>query len=214
MTTIAPRRGAFITIEGLDGSGLSTQASLLKDWMEKQGLPAYVTKEPTTGPVGGLIRLVLAKRLSLSRSEADNDAVMALLFAADRTDHLATDITPKLEAGVHVICDRYYLSTFAYQSRSVDLAWLRTLHVRCARPDLTILLDVPPAVCCQRIAEHRWQVELYEQEAILEGVRKRYHEIAGLLRTEGHDIRIVAGDGGRSIAQVHAAIIEQVKSIL
>lgn len=213
MTKTAPRRGKFITIEGLDGSGLSTQADLLKDWFIKQGQPVYLTKEPTSGPVGGLIRLVLSKRLALSSSEPDNDAVMALLFAADRTDHLATGITPKLDAGVHVVCDRYYLSTFAYQSRSVDLAWLRTLHARCARPDLTILLDVPPAECCRRIAEHRWQVDLYEQEAILEGVRRRYHEIAALLRDEGHDIRVVAGDGSRSIPQVHAAIVEQVKTL-
>jgi len=214
MTKSAPRRGKFITIEGLDGSGLSTQAGLLGEWLRKQGQPVFVTKEPTSGPVGGLIRLVLAKRLHLSQSEADNDAIMALLFAADRTDHLATDITPKLNAGVHVVCDRYYLSTFAYQSRSIDLAWLRTLHARCARPDLTILLDVPPSVCCQRIAQHRWQVELYEQEQILEGVRRRYHEIAELLRREGHDIRIVPGDGGRSIAEVHALVVEQVKPLV
>ena len=173
---------------------------------------SVMPEAPGRPPVWTIV--VLAKRLALSQSEPDNDAVMALLFAADRTDHLATDITPKLDAGVHVICDRYYLSTFAYQSRSVDLAWLRTLHARCARPDLTILLDVSPKVCCQRIAEHRWQVELYEQEAILEGVRRRYHDIAAQLRSEGQDIRIVAGDGGRSIAEVHTSIVEQVKTLL
>jgi dTMP kinase len=207
-------RGAFITIEGLDGSGLSTQAGLLKDWMEAQGHTVYLTKEPTAGPVGGLIRLALGRRLALSESTADNDAIMALLFAADRMDHLATDIKPKLDAGVHVICDRYYLSTFAYQSRSVDLAWLRSLHARCIRPDLTILLDVPPHICCQRIAEHRWHVEIYEQEAILEGVRQRYHEIAALLRAERHDIRVVPGDGDRTIADVHKLITAQVRVYL
>lgn len=207
-------RGKFIVFEGLDGSGLSTQADLLKDWMEKQDLPVYLTKEPTAGPVGALIRLALGRRLSFSASNQDNDAIIALLFAADRMDHLATDIIPKLQAGVHVICDRYYLSTFAYQSRSVDLSWLRALHARCIRPDLIILLDVPPQVCCQRIAEHRWHVEIYENEATLEGVRQRYHDIAAQLRAEGHDIRVVAGDGKRSIAEVHAAILEQVRSIL
>ncbi len=210
----AKQRGMFITFEGLDGSGLSTQAGMLKDWMEKQGFSVYLTKEPTAGPVGGLIRLALGRRLELSPSTQDNDAIMALLFAADRMDHLATDIIPKLDAGVHVICDRYYLSTFAYQSRSVDLAWLRALHARCIRPDLMLLLDVPPDVCCQRIAEHRWHVEIYEQEAILAGVRQRYHEIAAQLRSEGHDIRVIPGDGGRTIKQVHAAIIEQVRSLL
>lgn len=206
--------GKFIVIEGLDGSGLSTQAGLLKDWMAEQGMAVYLTKEPTAGPVGGLIRLALGRRLSFSASNQDNDAIMALLFAADRMDHLATDIVPKLESGVHIICDRYYLSSFAYQSRSVDLAWLRSLHARCRRPDLMILLDVSPRVCCERIAEHRWHVEIYEQEAILAGVRQRYHDIASQLRAEGHDIRVVAGDNERSIEQVHAAIVEQVQTIL
>ena len=214
MDNNAKRRGEFIVFEGLDGSGLSTQASLLKEWMEKQGVAVYLTKEPTAGPVGALIRLALGRRLTFSSSNEDNDAIIALLFAADRMDHLATDIIPKLEAGVHVVCDRYYLSTFAYQSRSTDLAWLRSLHARCIRPDLTILLDVSPRVCCQRIAEHRWHVEIYEQEQILEGVRQRYHEIAGQLRGEGLDIRTVPGDGGRTIEQVRDAILEQVRPFL
>ena len=214
MARKANGRGKFIVIEGLDGSGLTTQAGLLEEWTERQGLSVYLTKEPTAGPVGGLIRLALGRRLNLSGSDVDNDAIIALLFAADRMDHLATDIVPKLEAGVHVICDRYYLSTFAYQSRSVDLAWLRTLHARCIPPDLTLLLDVPPRICCERIAEHRFHVEIYEDEVILEGVRRRYHDIAAQLRAEGHDIRLVPGDGQRSIADVHAAIVEQVKPLL
>ena len=214
MDTNMKRRGKFIVIEGLDGSGLSTQADLLKGWMEKQGMAVYLTKEPTAGPVGALIRLALGRRLALSPSDKDNDAIIALLFAADRMDHLSTDIIPKLEAGVHVVCDRYYLSTFAYQSRSMDLAWLRCLHAHCIRPDLTILLDVSPHVCCQRIAEHRWHVEIYEQEPILEGVRQRYHDIADQLRGEGADIRTVPGDGGRTIEQVRDAIVEEVASFL
>jgi dTMP kinase len=214
MENKAKQRGKFIVFEGLDGSGQSTQAGLLKEWMEKQGLSVYLTKEPTAGPVGGLIRLALGRRLTFSESTRDNDAILALLFAADRMDHLATDIVPKLEKGIHVICDRYYLSTFAYQSRSMDLPWLRDLHRYCIRPDVMLLLDVPASVCCQRIAEHRWHVEIYEQEAILEGVRQRYHEIAALLRTEGHDIRLVPGDSGQSIADVHSAVIEQVRLLL
>lgn len=207
-------RGQFIVLEGLDGSGLSTQAVLLKDWLVERQVPIYLTKEPTAGPVGALIRLALGERLKLSDSTADNDAVIALLFAADRTDHLATDIIPKLEAGVHVICDRYYLSTFAYQSRSMDLGWLRCLHTRCIAPDLTLLLDVPPAVCVDRIARHRWHVEIYESEAILEGVRERYHSVADVLRSEGQDIRVIAGGDGRTIADIQALILEQVRPFL
>lgn len=207
-------RGKFIVLEGPDGSGLSTQAALLKDWMKERGLPVYLTKEPTPGPVGALIRLALSGRLNLSASTKDNDAIMALLFAADRMDHLATDIVPKLEAGVHVICDRYYLSTFAYQSRSIDLDWLRALHARCIRPDVIILLDVPAHVSCERIKRNRWHVEIYENEAMLEGVLRRYHDIAGQLRKEGYDIRTLPGDGGLSIADVHASITEQVRPLL
>ena len=207
-------RGKFIVFEGLDGSGLSTQAGLLKDSMEKEGAAVYLTKEPTAGPIGAMIRLALGRRLIFSDADHSDDAIIALLFAADRMDHLSTDVIPKLEAGVHVICDRYYLSTFAYQSRSMDLEWLRCLHSRCIQPDLTILLDVSPKVSCQRIAEHRWHVEIYEQEEILQGVRRRYHEIAAQLRAEGQDIRQVDGDGGRTIADVHGAIVEVVKAFL
>lgn len=207
-------RGLFIVFEGLDGSGLSTQAALLKKWLDQQNVAAYLTKQPTSGPVGGLIRLALSHRLSLSSSPSDDEAIMALLFAADRMDHLATDIRPKLDDGVHVICDRYYLSSFSYQSRSVDLSWLRALHAYCLRPDLTILIDVPPHVCCQRIAQNRWQVEMYEQEEILAGVRQRYHEIVSQLRSEGHDIRIVPGDGERSIPQVQELVMAEVRPVL
>ncbi len=208
------RRGKFIVFEGLDGSGLTTQAGLLKDWMQSRGLQVYLTKEPTAGPVGALIRLALGERLSFSASAKDKESIIALLFAADRMDHLATDIIPKLQAGIHVVCDRYYMSSFAYQSLEADLAWVRALHARCRRPDLTIVLDVPPRVCCERIAKHRWHVEIYESEQTLERVRQRYCQVAEQLRAEGEDIRIIAGDGGRSIQQVHEAVLEQVRGVL
>lgn len=98
-------RGRFIVLKGTDGSGITTQAELLKKWLDKQNRLSYLTKEPTAGPVGAIIRLALSRRLfsptnSTTASQGGysslNSAAMALMFAADRMDHLATDILPKV----------------------------------------------------------------------------------------------------------------------
>jgi dTMP kinase len=201
---------AFLVFEGIDGSGISTQVEGLRTWCEGRGIPVSVTKEPTEGLTGGLIRAALKHRVTFPPD------VMALLFAADRLDHLANEILPSLDKGLTVVCDRYYLSEFAYQSVDIDLAWLRQINSRCRRPELTIFLDVPVERCLERSHLDVWRssdrLQLYEEEDTLRKVRDRYLDIAAELRTEGERIEVV--DGSRSIKQVHARIVSLVRPLV
>lgn len=111
------RRGKFIVFEGLDGSGTTTQSKLLGQYLEKQNWPVLNTSEPTQGPMGLILRLLLTNRLIFNSrpSEQGNQELeilsnssIALLFAADRLDHIQHTILPKIQDGVIVICERYY----------------------------------------------------------------------------------------------------------
>ncbi|MBI4551932.1 MAG: dTMP kinase [Candidatus Latescibacteria bacterium] len=195
------RTGVFIVFEGLDGAGTTTQAELMKRWLDEAGAgPVYLTREPTNGPVGSLIRSALRRQLVLDAH------TFALLFAADRMEHLASDLREKLDRGVTVICDRYYLSSFAYQwlDLKTELEWLEQLNARAIPPDLTILLDVPAEVCIERIRRARSRVELFEEVDRLRGVRENYLAIAHGPRSQRE--RIVVVDGNRLAEAVHAEV--------
>ena len=200
------RRGKFFVFEGIDGAGLTTQAGLLKEWLEKQGYAVFMTKEPTDGPIGGQIRLALGKRLDM------RPTALALAFAADRMDHLDIEIIPKLENGVIVISDRYYLSSYAYQSLRSDLRWLMQINAKCLRPDLTILLDTPALVCKKRMERMRWHVELYEEIKKLEVVRKKFLSVANEIKKNGERIETI--DGNRPVTMVHKDVKNAVTHIL
>jgi len=192
------RLGKFFAFEGIDGAGLTTQSSLLKDWFENQGFATFLTKEPTDGPIGSQIRLVLSKRLRMGST------ALALAFAADRMDHLDTDIVSKINNGVIVISDRYYLSSYAYQSLDLELGWLANVNSKCLKPHLTILLDVPALICKKRMERMRWHVELYEQTEKLERVRENFLSIAEQMRKNGENIEVV--DGNRPLSEIHKDI--------
>jgi len=196
--------GRLIVFEGIDGSGLSTQAARLHRYLcESLHLPAYLTKEPTDGPAGAQVRLKLRGRLAM------DEPTLALFFAADRLDHLATDVLPRLEAGFQVISDRYYLSSLAYQSLDLEMGWLRAINARCRRPDLTIFLDVPVDICMARLQAQRWRLELYEATDKLERVRRNYLRLIPKLEREGENVVLIAGAAAgveRSIAEVAADV--------
>lgn len=201
--------GKFIVFEGIDGSGISTQAELFRLWLEKKGIEHHLTKEPSEGPVGAIIRLAIAKRLvyvdRASPVEGINPVTLALLFAADRVDHLQTDILSKLAIGVTVICDRYYLSSYAYQGIDVDLEWLQTVNRFARRPDLIVLIDTPAELSSRRMARNRWRVDLFEDVKKLEEVRQRFLTIAGRPEMAGERIEIVDGSG--SPQSVHREVV-------
>jgi dTMP kinase len=213
MTTTA----LFIALEGTDGSGLSTQTERLAGWFRATGRPVHATKEPSGGPAGLLLRLALAHRLGYGTQGAAHDsdgdfrpldeATLALLFAADRMDHLAGEVLPRLERGVAVVCDRYALSSYAYQGLGVDVDWLRALNARARPPDLTVFIDVPTEVGVERMRA-RGVVERYEQRETLVRVRDHFHRLIPALQAEGQRIAVV--DGTLPPDAVHAAIVDRV----
>ena len=208
--------GKFIAFEGLDGSGLTTQAELLRNWFLKKSLECYLTKEPTDGPVGAIIRLALAKRLTYVSGQAQfeglDQVTLALLFGADRMDHLATDIVPKLKLGINVITDRYYLSSYAYQGLDIDLDWLRRINQFARVPDLTLIVDTPAQIAEKRMLRQRWHVELYEDVMKLEQVRQTYLSIAKELLFKGERIAVV--DGSDTAQSVHKSVLKAVQAVL
>lgn len=198
-----PGPGRFVAFEGLDGAGTTTQVRLLAERLRRLH-PAFVTREPSDGPAGLQIRMVLAHRVKVDA------ATLAALFAADRTDHLYhTDghagIVAHLQAGTAVITDRYYLSSFAYQGMNLDWGWLWDMHAHCIRPDVIFFLDVPVDVCLQRIAAGRGaHFELFENQDALTHVRHSYLAAIERLRREGDRIEVV--DGHAPPERVHEAI--------
>lgn len=201
-------QGKLIVLEGLDGAGTTSQSNALSAWLrQNQNLRIHMTREPSQGPAGAQIRAVLSGRLEIDR------LTLAALFAADRLDHLHSPggVIERLDRGEWVIMDRYYLSSFAYQSLDLDtdqMGWLRDLHQPCLIPDVTFFLNVPVATCLERIALNRgFHFELYEDEKQLLLINERYLQAIRDLRSQGEKIQIV--DGAQSVKAVTDALTER-----
>lgn len=171
------RLGRFIVFEGLDGSGSSTQAGLLAGRLLRAGVRVMSTSEPSTGPIGQLIRLSFAGRVVLPSDRAVRDAHFAYLFAADRFDHLhnPTDgVLKQLEAGVDVVCTRYVLSSLAYNTESPEEEKLvRRLNADFPHPDALIYLRGQVELSMKRLAS-RSKLETYENREKLAAVLRNY----------------------------------------
>ena len=204
-------RAPFIVIEGTDGSGTTTQAERLEKKLRDEDHEVYLTREPTDGPAGAMIRLALARRLVHPKDVAEGQSfephTLALLFAADRMDHLHSDIIPKLKIGVTVISDRYYLSSYAFQGLDVSLDWLQKINSHCLRPDLTVFLNVDSAICYKRMQRRRWHVELFEEQTKIEEVRQNYIKVIQRLMWQGENIVII--DGNQPISVIHQQIFRE-----
>lgn len=199
--------GVFVAFEGLDGSGTTTQAERAAAHVAAESeREAALSAEPTDGPVGSQIRRCLEGELQFGAE------TLALLFAADRIDHLEREIEPALADGAVAIVDRYSLSSFAYQrADGVDADWLRRINGRARPPDVTIYLDVPPATCVERLAEDGRGTDRFEREATLERVEAAYREAIEAERTAGNDVRVVDGTGSPEevAAEVRAILAER-----
>src|SRR5688500_19723673 len=142
----------FVVLEGIDGAGTTTQTERLVQHLRSRGRRAQATREPSQGPVGRLLREILLGAHAPASGQPMNGRTMALLFAADRLDHLQREIEPWLADGVDVASDRYLLSSLAYQAEEADRPWVAELARGIRPPDLTLLLDVPVEVAARRTA--------------------------------------------------------------
>jgi dTMP kinase len=203
-------RGRFIALEGLDGAGISTQTRRLAARLDLAGVNYYCTREPTDGPVGSQIRLALTGRLSV------DPTTLALMFAADRSDHLHQAVAPRLEAGVNVVTERQVLSSLAYQGAQLgDRGWVRAINrenMRFRSPDLTVFLDVPPQTALDRIDAGRHARELFERADTLAATRRAFLDAMDELKADGHRFEVV--DATQPIDQVEAQVAALVLDFL
>lgn len=207
--------GRFFVVEGTDGTGSTTQARLLAERLGGRGdHPVRLTCEPSSGPIGTMIRQVLSHRLVVhakSGSRAPDWRTMALLFAADRMDHLDSVVEPVLAEGGVVVSDRYVLSSLAYQSATsgegeASLDWLRALNSRARVPELTIVLTLPESAAAARRAGRGAQTELYEERSLQERLVELYARAEELLAGQ----RVVFVDASGSIEEVAALVWQAV----
>jgi dTMP kinase len=201
-------RGRLLVLEGIDGSGTTTQTERLVAHLRQHGRKAMATREPSAGPVGRLLREILLGQHRISQGASMDGRTMALLFAADRLDHLQREVEPLLNDGVDVVTDRYLMSSLAYQAEEADRDWVATLARRVRVPDLTILLDIPIEVAAQRRALAGRPVERYDADSYLARVAENYRRLA---RT---DVTAVILDGSVDREQVEAEIIATVQARL
>lgn len=200
--------GKFFALEGIDGSGKSTQIRYLTEKLMEKGISCYTTMEPTDSPIGSLIHQIMTGRI-----KTDNK-VLAALFVADRLDHLLNDIdgiVPKIEKGVTVITDRYYFSSYAYHSVDMPMEWVIQANEQCERvlkPTATIFIDVDVDTAIERIAKNRFHRELFEKKSRLVKVREKYLEAFERLKEKE---RIIFVDGNQTPEKIAEDIWERVQ---
>lgn len=199
----------LIVLEGLDGAGTTTQARRLVEHLTSRGGKAHVTREPSDGPIGQLIRQMLTGGHAIP-GQSIAQSTFGLLFAADRLDHLQREVEPKLAAGVTVVSDRWYHSSLAYQGTGADRDWITMLNARAKRPDLTIFLQVRPEVAAARRAAAGRVQELFEDLRMQEEVAAGYKATISELAAQGERIEVI--DGEASQDAVFAAIVALVGS--
>lgn len=203
-------RGKFIVIEGLDGSGKSTQIRLLSERLRAMGRRVFETAEPTQSAIGGLVRDALSGYTPRTGGE------IAALFMADRVAHNVNPVNGigvMTEKGFDVICDRYYYSSLAYQGTVTDPEWVYHINVDCPeirRPDLCVFLDLSDEECLRRMDAARAVREIYENANALIAIRKRYYEVFRRLE-DRENIAVV--DAARPPETVAEDIFAAVKGV-
>lgn len=208
----AAARGRFITLEGGEGAGKSTQARLLADWLRQRGLTVEVTREPGGSPGAEEIRNLLVTG-ETGRWDALTET---LLHYAARRDHVTRRVMPALESGHWVVCDRFFDSTLAYQGYGLGVDRDVIAHIREAvlgdfAPDLTLILDVTPETRRARTAGRPGIEDRYERmsDAFHARVRAGFLAIAA---AEPGRCRIVSADG--DVDTVAASVTAQASSAL
>jgi len=190
----------LVVIEGLDGSGTTTQMKLLAERCEREGVRCATTCEPSPGAIGTLVRRVLKREIAL------DPKALALLFAADRTQHLSASeegMRMLASEGRLVLCDRYLFSSLAYQSIDCGFDWVFDLNRDFPLPEMLIFLDVPADECNRRMATRRG-VELFERIELQERIRSLYRRGIEARGAAGMRIGWIDGVGARE--EIHEKI--------
>jgi dTMP kinase len=187
-------RGRFIALEGIDGSGTTHQCRALAKALRDRGHVVLETHEPSDGSIGRLIR----ERLALKSAPTDPRA-LALLFAADRLDHVHNRINPALARGEVVLSDRYVMSSWVYQALDCNRDWVQEINRHAPWPDLTLLLEIPPETAMDRVTRRQQEQgappERFEVLSTLGRLASAYAEIArapelvGVHRVDGQPPR-------------------------
>ena len=203
--------GKFITFEGIEGCGKTTQIKLLNEYLQSKGFKTILTREPGGTTIGDKIRQILLD----PANKKMHPLTELLLYGASRAQHVEELIRPALSEGKIVLCDRYSDSTTAYQgaARRVDkkiLASLDAIATSGLVPDITIVVDVAPTVGLSRVAG-RGAPDRFEQETLAfhERVRQGYFTLA-----KGNPKRVKIVDGSKEIEEVHGEIIKVIEKFL
>lgn len=196
--------GIFITLEGIDGSGTTTQLKKIGDWLASKKYPHYLTQEPSNLDVGRIIRKYL-KEKDLP------PALDALAFACDRVDHCHREILPRLGIGEIVISDRFIDSSIAYQSaQGLDMDWIKIINQFAYTPNLTLLLDIDAQSGYMRrknITDPK-DIEKYENIEFLELVRQKYIDLAK------YSSRFVIINAKKSVEDVTSECIAHIQKFI
>lgn len=202
-------QGRFIVFEGLDGAGTSTQVYRLRDFLLDKKIPAEVMREPTNGPLGGVIRLAIEGRVSL------HPTALALAFAADRADHIFNShsgIMQALKDNRWVISDRYVLSSLAYQGAEIeDIDWLIQLNRFVITPDLTIFIDTPVEICDQRLAIRSSHFELFHSKDKLLKVSANFAKVMFREKLTG---KVIVADGTKHPQDVFESFLPAIQDLI
>lgn len=206
------KRGLFIVIEGVDGSGKTTQANLLAEYLRSKGRTVHHTAEPTATGLGGMVRDGLGGEHPRTREE------LAAMFAADRVSH---NVSPKngiikhLCEGTDVVCDRYYYSSLAYQGVDGAMDWVAGMNLDCpfiTKPDICVFLDMDPEKCHEHIRAGRTHFEIYEENAaMIYETRRRYGIVFEMLK--GRD-KIAVIDSAGTVDEVFEKIKAEIDKLL
>lgn len=198
-------KNLFIVFEGIDGSGTSTQASLLQLYFQSKNRKVVETAEPSNGPIGHLIREGMKRRIIFSNNKQLFDQQMAYLFVADRHDHLYNDVDGviKLLEDNTVISTRYYFSSLAYHCNTEDeFLFVKKINERFPDPDLVIYINNPVEVSLKRIS-NRYTKDVYENRKKLSIVKENYDKIFSKYEKLFLE---VSGEG--EINAIHKKIVE------
>jgi len=206
-------KALFIVFEGIDGSGTSTQAELLHNYFITQGKKTVVSPEPTSGPVGKLIRQILNNNQILFMPNDRNfDEQMSYLFAADRYYHIYNQqegVLSLLQQNINVISTRYYFSSLAYHCQEPeDFAHVQLLNQNFPEPDLVIYIDIPVQNALIRLEEREYR-EVYEQEEKLTKVQVNYNHIFKKYKKNSLII-----DGQKDVKNIHQSIVKFIENKL